>query len=213
MRAGFLPFPISPRNSPAAVAHLFSKSSASRVIVGREQVYQDLVKDALKIMKAQDASQPATSLFPVFDDFYSADAPEAEYVAPAFAHPDFDENCIILHSSGRIMCVSKSIVIPDFELGSTAFPKPIYWTHRAWVVTTNVPFFGERDITGMRMACHALPMYHGMGVIQCCWAVRLSQLCWKCFLNLDIILVGCWSYPDFFQTFISCSYTDTGCGV
>lgn len=212
IRAGFVPFPISPRNSPAAVAHLLSKSSTSRVIVGREKVYQDLVNDALKIMKDQGTSQPATSPFPVFDDFYSADAPETEYVAPAFAHPDLEENCLILHSSGRIMypCINP-IALPNFGLGSTAFPKPIYWTHRNWVGLAYVPFFGERDVTGMRMACHALPMYHGMGVIQCCWAVSLSLFRSKCFLNLDFVLVGCWSYFDIFQTFIPCSYTDTRC--
>ena len=30
---------------------------------------------------------------------------------------------------------------------------------------------GERDLTGKRLACHSMPMYHGMGTMQTGWTV------------------------------------------
>lgn len=34
-----------------------------------------------------------------------------------------------------------------------------------------IPWFGERDLTDQVLSLHVMPMYHGMGVIQSCWAV------------------------------------------
>ncbi|KAH9841045.1 uncharacterized protein C8Q71DRAFT_742955, partial [Rhodofomes roseus] len=50
MRANHVAFPISPRNSPLAVARLINKAGVSHVLVGREQAMQDLVNEALAIL-------------------------------------------------------------------------------------------------------------------------------------------------------------------
>lgn len=31
--------------------------------------------------------------------------------------------------------------------------------------------FGERDLTGQRLGCQAMPMFHGMGMMQTGWTV------------------------------------------
>lgn len=36
--------------------------------------------------------------------------------------------------------------------------------------------YGEVNMTGMRIASHSLPMYHGMGISQVLWAVSFSHL-------------------------------------
>ena len=41
----------------------------------------------------------------------------------------------------------------------------------------HVAVFGERDMTGVRLSCHSLPMFHGMGVVQTGWTVRQSLSC------------------------------------
>ncbi|KAI0926159.1 hypothetical protein AcV5_008690 [Taiwanofungus camphoratus] len=65
MRANYIVFPISPRNSPAAVAHLINKVGVKHVLVGCEQVMQDLAKDALCILKNQYFSTPEPQLSPM----------------------------------------------------------------------------------------------------------------------------------------------------
>ena len=33
--------------------------------------------------------------------------------------------------------------------------------------------FGERDLTGQRLAFHSLPMFHGLGMMQIGWTVGM----------------------------------------
>lgn len=75
--------------------------------------------------------------------------------------------------------------------GSTAFPKPITWNHRAFLVLARIPrktrypscvssinsfrlVFGEIDLCGLIIGCHAMPMFHGMGAFQLGSVVRLN---------------------------------------
>lgn len=46
-------------------------------------------------------------------------------------------------------------------------------------------FYGDLDLTGLRLACHSLPMFHGMGLSLIIWTVSsiwlvtctISRLC------------------------------------
>lgn len=108
VRAGHVAFPISVRNSPAAVAHLLSKTNTTHVLVGSEASLQSLASASLELMQN---SKPHLTPMPNFEDLYVPD--DAESFSPlSFKRPDFDSPAIILHSSG-----------------STAFPKPVPWTH------------------------------------------------------------------------------------
>lgn len=148
--AGFTPFPISPRNSSAAIAHLVVKASVAHIII--EDAFRDLAEDALTLLKSDSASVPTASAAPVFEDLYLLSS-VAQEVNVAVEKPVWESNGIIIHSSG-----------------STAFPKPIMWTHERVMQLSTIPWYGERDLCGKRMACHSMPMYHAMGYLLSIWA-------------------------------------------
>ncbi|EIW79977.1 acetyl-CoA synthetase-like protein [Coniophora puteana RWD-64-598 SS2] len=156
LRCNFIPFPISPRNSPLAVAHLIERAKIDYVLVGREKSMQDLIQQALDITREKYPQVTPPEALPMlqFDEVYapsdaSKNLPDvAPYVS---AGPDAHTLC--LHSSG-----------------STAFPKPVPWTNFHFTQMQLIPFFGGRDLTGVVFSLHTMPMFHGMGVLQVCWA-------------------------------------------
>jgi hypothetical protein len=52
IRAGYTVFPISHRNSAAAVAHLLSAKNVTHMLVGEEKSMQSLAKTALELMES-----------------------------------------------------------------------------------------------------------------------------------------------------------------
>ncbi|CAL1699337.1 unnamed protein product [Somion occarium] len=163
MRAGHAVFPISPRNSPPAIAHLLSKTGAQHLLVGPEPALQSLAKASLKIMSDADSPLPALAAVPAFEGLYpQRDDPTFELLPPI--RPDWDDPAVILHSSG-----------------STAFPKPLMSTHYRFFVVGCIPYLGERDLCGQRFGCHAVPFFHGTGTMQTGWTatVGLTLTCFK----------------------------------
>ncbi|KAH8099950.1 acetyl-CoA synthetase-like protein [Cristinia sonorae] len=150
VRANCVVFPISVRNSPSAVAHLLSKTDAAHILVGSEAPYRQLAVDALKLMDETGAPVPETSTMLTFEEIMQEDGTFEALPRPK---PGWDDPAVIMHSSG-----------------STAFPKPIVWSHWRYLQLGTVPYFGEQDFTGLRLGLQAMPMYHGMGMMQICWA-------------------------------------------
>ncbi|KAI0759162.1 hypothetical protein BC629DRAFT_1584384 [Irpex lacteus] len=152
-RAGFTLFPISPRNSPAAIAHLLSQVDVELVLVGREEAVKDLAKASFERLRASNVRIPPVADMPAFSVLFSTgnDAQEVEPLPPV----DYEAGdvSLIMHSSG-----------------STAFPKPIRWTFFRMIAAARMCYYGEVNMTGMRIASHSLPMYHGMGISQLLWA-------------------------------------------
>lgn len=106
LRAGYVCFPISPRNSPTAVAHLLSKTSAAHIIVGREKTYQDLVSAALVSLKEDFAESSGAagipfSSMPLFEDLYLSDWQSNPTVPPPYGEPTLEDICMVVHSSGE----------------------------------------------------------------------------------------------------------------
>lgn len=180
MRANFIAFPISPRNSPMAVAHLINKVGVTHVFVGREQALIDLNNNAFTILKRSYPSipLPGQSSMPLFDDLF---LPPSEHVLSPqdipYERTNPDSVIIIIHSSGLSLYCYQNTNNLDCRTGSTAFPKPIYMTNHRFNQVALIPWFGERDLTGQVLSLHAMPMYHGMGIIQACWVVSIEQLC------------------------------------
>lgn len=108
VRAGHTAFPISPRNSPAAIAHLLKAADVKILIVGQEKNFQTLAEVSLGLMHE---NKPRIHQMPKFEDLYLSDS-DKNFVPLSFRKPDLNETSIILHSSG-----------------STAFPKAIPWNH------------------------------------------------------------------------------------
>ncbi|KAJ3532133.1 hypothetical protein NM688_g7469 [Phlebia brevispora] len=144
-RAGFAPFPLSVRNSAAAVAHLLTKTGAPYLVLGRDQSMQELAANAFQIMQQSGTRLPLTVEMPLFEDLYVPGAP-LELLPPLKL--DQDDPIVVMHSSG-----------------STAFPKPIVWSQNRFIQLGLAPYFGERDLTGYRFAAHCTPMFHAMGLI------------------------------------------------
>ncbi|KAG2005480.1 CurK protein [Coprinopsis cinerea AmutBmut pab1-1] len=149
-RAGFTGFPMSPRNSPAAIAHLCNKVGVTHVIRGSEPGLVSLVSEAVELLKASSTtiSLPSVSELPPFThprDLSATDLP--------YQRRSINEVQLYVHSSG-----------------STGFPKPIPWTYRQILQLGYVCHFGERDLTGKVLAIHGVPVYHGLGMMQIGWA-------------------------------------------
>lgn len=112
MRAGYAVFPISTRNSPAAVAHLLQKADVAHVLVGHESALQALITDSLALIQGE-SEKPTISVMLSYENMYPEDTgDEDDFVPlePRTYRPD--DPAFLFHSSG-----------------STAFPKPIVWTH------------------------------------------------------------------------------------
>ncbi|TFK38857.1 hypothetical protein BDQ12DRAFT_629926 [Crucibulum laeve] len=154
MRANYIAFPISPRNSAAAVAHLISKVNVAHILLGHEQSMIDLSNEALEILKAQHPSValPDITPTPLFHDIYGDDDSSDNMSDLPITRTGSDDIVIYLHSSG-----------------STAFPKPIAWTNFRFAQLNLIPYFGDRDLTGVVFSLHTMPMFHGMGVLQLGW--------------------------------------------
>ena len=109
MKTGNIIFPISTRNSPAAVVHLLEKTGANYLLVGREESHQTLAAASLELLKSK---KPKTFPMFTFKDIYNDDSMDEDEVVFHRERPAMEDTAIILHSSG-----------------STAFPKPIPWSH------------------------------------------------------------------------------------
>ncbi|TFY82997.1 hypothetical protein EWM64_g1012 [Hericium alpestre] len=153
--AGFIPFPISPRNSPAAVAHLIKKTAATYVLIGIEDALRVLADNVMKLLKAEAADRPLPNISPapLFEDLYNASVDDSDQALRA-AKADWKSPFIILHSSGQISHQST----------------PIFWTHKHAIEIARTPYYGQRDLTGVRIGCHSMPMYHGMGSFLMAWS-------------------------------------------
>lgn len=173
MRADCVAFPISTRNSAAAVAHLIKKTGVSHILVGREQAMQDLIHHSLEALMTQheDAPTVALSTMPTFEELYLEEEPSTSEDIPAGPRSP-DTPSLILHSSGE---PDSTLQFPQLSIivGSTAFPKPITFTLGCMLQIVRAPCYGDRDLVGQVMSLHGNPMYHGMGFLLTAFAVRL----------------------------------------
>ncbi|KAG6909219.1 putative NRPS-like protein biosynthetic cluster [Tephrocybe rancida] len=152
--AGLVPFPISPRNSPAAVVNLLEKTSCHRIITTNVTL-----KALIDGIRSQISGTPLLDLLQVEEAPSLATAyPNLGHETPEHSFERFpspsqplsrDDLCIYLHSSG-----------------STGFPKAIPQTHLAWMHWSLFP--GVVDFRDARheliMGCMALPPFHTLGL-------------------------------------------------
>ncbi|KAJ6459713.1 hypothetical protein C8R47DRAFT_1028048 [Mycena vitilis] len=151
LRAGYQAFPISPRNSDVAVAHLLQKVACSQIFVSADASMQKLAVSAateISVLGGELTIMP----MPTFEELF--ENPDATEFAPTLRHIGLDEPAIILHSSG-----------------STAFPKAIKLTFRMLMESGLIPYYGQVDVCGEILSIHAVPMFHLMGVITLPWTV------------------------------------------
>ncbi|KAG6883312.1 hypothetical protein C0993_006871 [Termitomyces sp. T159_Od127] len=144
------PFPISPRNAPAAIAHLLEKTSSHRLITTSQTLTSLL--DNIKANLASDFDLSIEEI-PTLNEIYpklgteSIHDPFERYPAPR-TRPLMSDVALYLHSSG-----------------STRFPKAIHQTYlnlahwAAWPSLIQYRDYRPR----LRIAAMMLPPFHILG--------------------------------------------------
>ncbi|KIJ49882.1 hypothetical protein M422DRAFT_246253 [Sphaerobolus stellatus SS14] len=147
-----LPFLISTRNSPLAVAHLITAKKAKYLWVNGEQTQiKTLANEAM--IHLEQGNTPPIIPFPTFADLYSPRDASLHYMNKSVISYSMDQSALILHSSG-----------------STAFPKPLVLTHRTLMEWAKAIDYGDNDLCGEVMAVHNSPICHGVGILSTGWA-------------------------------------------
>lgn len=101
IRAGYTPFPLSPRNSPAAIAHLLAKTGATHMFVSEDPSMQALSAGSLKMLAGQGGQKVERLPTPFFDELYQPRPEEDARPLPPLAKADLSAAGVILHSSGK----------------------------------------------------------------------------------------------------------------
>ncbi|KAF9261228.1 acetyl-CoA synthetase-like protein [Marasmius fiardii PR-910] len=134
MRSNFIPFLISPRNSPESVAHLLAIAGAQHVLI-------------LKRENRDSASSiPRVSPMLVYEDLF-----------PASMEARIDHRTDLVPNLRKKL---EDIVVYIHSSGSTSHPKIIAWNNRKVVELVNAPFYGARDLLDSVVSLHSLPMFH-----------------------------------------------------
>ncbi|KAK0238145.1 hypothetical protein EDD85DRAFT_921521 [Armillaria nabsnona] len=148
MKADYVVFPISPRNSTEAVAHLLKMVSVRYVLVSKDPAMQAILKGALDVLRlsADHNVLPSSISFPSFEDLFAA-VPSTDEVP--CGRGKLEDVVMYIHSSG-----------------STAFPRAIPFNNRRIIQLSLIPYFSDQDLTDRVFAIQGLPMFHLMGVLQ-----------------------------------------------
>lgn len=99
MRANCIFFPISPRNSPGAVAHLLTETNALHLLTGPEPAFQNLASAAFDQMRTVGNEPPALSVMPSFDDIVKTTVESDFIFLPRYPFR-LHETANIFHSFG-----------------------------------------------------------------------------------------------------------------
>lgn len=149
IRAGCVPFAMSPRNSAPAIASMMEHTQCHRVI--SQPAFAELmsnVRDALSRGHEMRVDDPPafTSIYPSLAPS-STNGPASEPYPPPPEQPPFTSVAFYLHSSG-----------------STGHPKPVPQTHEFVLRWCSCSTVSHSRTHGVRWGVHALPPFHTMGI-------------------------------------------------
>jgi len=99
IRAEGVAFPISPKNSASAVAHLIDKTGTKHIIVTPD--LEPLTDAAIAIMKERGLKVPVVQPMPAFNDLFPDDDSEDFEYLPAPKFKGLEDPVCLLHSSGE----------------------------------------------------------------------------------------------------------------
>lgn len=114
---------------------MLKRTNTTQILISQDATTRGIAADALSQLPA---SQVTVRDMPVFEDLYSdattnSASTDVNVKLPETHNPD--ALAIILHSSGKILCVAGDLWCDGLTdimsyTGSTGHPKPIPWTHR-----------------------------------------------------------------------------------
>ncbi|KAF8209425.1 hypothetical protein K438DRAFT_1960414 [Mycena galopus ATCC 62051] len=172
MRAGLVPFNISPRNSAAGVADLLKKTDAIAVYVSAD--LKGILADALEIYGKPLPTFDALSFAELQNDFKEEPAELSEPLPVLPAVVDMNSLALILHSSGSTSTVSKPIredltilYLSRSHLITGGCNPDV--SHQALLQCASDPLSGPVDLCGQILGCHTMPNFHGMGLALGSW--------------------------------------------
>ncbi|KAJ7077650.1 hypothetical protein B0H15DRAFT_789481 [Mycena belliarum] len=150
--ANLIPFPISPRNTPAAVVNLLQKSGCHRMIATCTTLLllvAGIRKELAQVAPDFDlAIQEVPSFLEVYPNLAAEDSDSASEVYPARPLPLSPEDvCIYLHTSG-----------------STGLPKPIAYSHRILMHWASSVVAEVHDAYPHPVAAMPIPGFHLIGI-------------------------------------------------
>jgi acyl-CoA synthetase (AMP-forming)/AMP-acid ligase II len=137
-------FPMSPRNSSAAICHMLKKVSSHRLIVTSSSL-GSLLDNVKKELADSDYAIDFQEL-PAFPDIY-----------PYFTRETASDSFEPIKLPSRDAFVDEAILYIHSS-GSTGFPKPIPWTHKFFSKFTHAVFVEEyrgqdREIRELSLFC------------------------------------------------------------
>lgn len=103
-RAGIPFLPISPRNSPAAIAHLLEKTCPTHVLVSADASMRELLHDSFALLGKN--ARPIVGAMPVFEEIFTG---EKHFQTLPPRPKDLDVMRIVVHSSGQ--CRTLSLIL------------------------------------------------------------------------------------------------------
>ncbi|KAJ7096123.1 hypothetical protein C8R44DRAFT_379494 [Mycena epipterygia] len=110
MLAGYLPFPLSPRNSEAAIVHLFRSSSCTRVFVSADPSMQNLAGAARIGISALEENLKIMPI-PTFQELFE---PSIASQSLPRKKVNLDDPAVLMHSSGSTAFPKESGLIPYY---------------------------------------------------------------------------------------------------
>ncbi|KAJ7935114.1 hypothetical protein B0H13DRAFT_1949732 [Mycena leptocephala] len=143
LRAGCPVFPLSTRNSEAAIAHLITESGVNYLLVSQDTHMQDIARKANDILQSKNVHITLISI-PTYEEICAHDREDRDALPPLQPIDD-DRVLIIAHSSG-----------------STSFPKIIPLTQK---YCSRIPGPHLVDLSARVQAAHGAAMFHAMGFL------------------------------------------------
>ncbi|KAF8868636.1 acetyl-CoA synthetase-like protein [Gymnopilus junonius] len=153
MKAGFIPFPISSRNTPAAVVNLLKKTNCHCLLTTRSTLRELLDGISVKL-------QIEVSSYQLLVD----DIPSLQEIYPKLGH-EHEDDPFVPYSSQTARPAITDTAIYIHSSGSTGFPKAIPQTHEILIHWVSFP--SGRDYRNyeapIRIGAMHFPPFHTAG--------------------------------------------------
>ncbi|KAF8610848.1 acetyl-CoA synthetase-like protein [Ceratobasidium sp. AG-I] len=161
LRAGLVPFPISPRVSVAGICHLLTQTDTHHVVAGGGSAIAHLVAGIKSSVTEKQHSLHIVPL-PSFEDLF------IELCQPHIWHAHEEFPGIAKGSGNSVAAVLHSS-------GSTGLPRPVVYNQEGMLCNfVNQPPCWQMGPPGARVGLMALPTFHVMGFMTQCFFPQFS---------------------------------------
>lgn len=161
MIAGFVPFPMSPRNPPQVIVDLLLRTSCRR-IASITPNHAALLDDVRRLIGDTGSGLTIIEIPPISDVY-----PHLGCESPAHPFVPYPKRSSTTRITETILYMHSS--------GSTGFPKPIAQNHRGQLSWMNAPLLWQyRNYPSVRLGVMGLPPFHIFGVAAQLYAMLIG---------------------------------------